>query len=155
MVKPPFLILPPLLILKLPYLMTKPPQPPAPVGPRWPGHLFVLDLVLHEDGLQLVALGEALQLLVGDGAHQGGLAALVGAQQAVEASEKDWRGVPERSRHCSERLGRRPTFFLGRNCDPSPSLDAEMMSHFGLGREEKYVVGMKGDARAWFEMAIF
>jgi len=42
--------------------------------------------VLHEDRLQLVALGEALQLLVGDGAHQGGLAALVGAQQAVETS---------------------------------------------------------------------
>lgn len=59
----------------------------APVAPVAPWcDLLVLDLVLHEDRLQLVALGEALQLLVGDGAHQGGLAALVGAQQAVETS---------------------------------------------------------------------
>ena len=47
--------------------------------------LLILDLMLHEDRLQLVALGEALELLVGDGAHQRGLAALVGAQEAVEA----------------------------------------------------------------------
>mmetsp|Transcript_78810 Transcript_78810/g.124366 ORF Transcript_78810/g.124366 Transcript_78810/m.124366 type:complete len:738 (-) Transcript_78810:18-2231(-) len=47
-------------------------------------HLFIFDLMLHEDGLQLISLGEALELLVGDGAHQRGLAALVGAQQAVE-----------------------------------------------------------------------
>jgi len=61
--------------------------PVAPVAPVAPWcDLLVLDLVLHEDRLQLVALGEALQLLVGDGAHQGGLAALVGAQQAVETS---------------------------------------------------------------------
>mmetsp|Transcript_31474 Transcript_31474/g.98731 ORF Transcript_31474/g.98731 Transcript_31474/m.98731 type:complete len:465 (-) Transcript_31474:435-1829(-) len=48
-------------------------------------HLFVLNLMLHEDALQFVALGEAFQLLVGDGAHQRGLPALVGSEEAVEA----------------------------------------------------------------------
>mmetsp|Transcript_70157 Transcript_70157/g.146772 ORF Transcript_70157/g.146772 Transcript_70157/m.146772 type:complete len:654 (-) Transcript_70157:1258-3219(-) len=48
-------------------------------------HLLVLDLVLHEDTLQLVTLGETFQLLVGDGSHEGRFTALVGAQQAVEA----------------------------------------------------------------------
>mmetsp|Transcript_9350 Transcript_9350/g.21219 ORF Transcript_9350/g.21219 Transcript_9350/m.21219 type:complete len:1082 (+) Transcript_9350:301-3546(+) len=47
--------------------------------------LLVLNLVLNEHALELVALGEALQLLVGDGTHQRGLAALVRAQEAVEA----------------------------------------------------------------------
>mmetsp|Transcript_108344 Transcript_108344/g.271561 ORF Transcript_108344/g.271561 Transcript_108344/m.271561 type:complete len:696 (+) Transcript_108344:201-2288(+) len=48
-------------------------------------HLLVLDLVLDEDTLELVTLGETLQLLVGDGAHQGRLTTLVRAQQTIEA----------------------------------------------------------------------
>mmetsp|Transcript_85261 Transcript_85261/g.241763 ORF Transcript_85261/g.241763 Transcript_85261/m.241763 type:complete len:462 (+) Transcript_85261:1866-3251(+) len=47
-------------------------------------HLFVLDLVLHEHALQLVALREALKLLVYDGTHERGLTALVRAQQTIE-----------------------------------------------------------------------
>mmetsp|Transcript_11054 Transcript_11054/g.19508 ORF Transcript_11054/g.19508 Transcript_11054/m.19508 type:complete len:205 (-) Transcript_11054:106-720(-) len=47
-------------------------------------NLLLLDLVLHEDTLQLIALREAFQLLVHDGTHQGRLAALVRPEQAVE-----------------------------------------------------------------------
>mmetsp|Transcript_42308 Transcript_42308/g.76508 ORF Transcript_42308/g.76508 Transcript_42308/m.76508 type:complete len:223 (+) Transcript_42308:1646-2314(+) len=48
-------------------------------------HLHVLDLVLHENALQLISLGEALELLVDDGTHESGLTALVWAQETVEA----------------------------------------------------------------------
>mmetsp|Transcript_18749 Transcript_18749/g.38671 ORF Transcript_18749/g.38671 Transcript_18749/m.38671 type:complete len:609 (+) Transcript_18749:1187-3013(+) len=47
--------------------------------------LLILNLVLDEDALQLVALGETFELLIGDGTHERGLAALVRAQEAVEA----------------------------------------------------------------------
>mmetsp|Transcript_5911 Transcript_5911/g.13185 ORF Transcript_5911/g.13185 Transcript_5911/m.13185 type:complete len:400 (-) Transcript_5911:1045-2244(-) len=48
-------------------------------------HLHILDLMLNEDTLQLITLREALQLLIGNGAHQCRLAALVWAKQAIEA----------------------------------------------------------------------
>merc|ERR1719335_1308609 len=46
--------------------------------------LLVLDLVLHEDTLQLVPLREALKLLVGNRAHQRRLPALVRPKEPVE-----------------------------------------------------------------------
>lgn len=46
--------------------------------------LALLDLVLDEDGLELVTLGEALNLLVGDGAHHGGLTAIVGTEETIK-----------------------------------------------------------------------
>eukprot|EP00438_Fugacium_kawagutii_P013084 Skav213385 [mRNA] locus=scaffold797:330873:332102:+ [translate_table: standard] len=59
-------------------------------------HLLIFDLMLHKHGLQLITFGEALQLLVGNGAHQGGLAALIGTQQAIEAIPLQVHlGIPE------------------------------------------------------------
>lgn len=45
--------------------------------------LLGVDVVLHVHRLELVLGRELLDLAVGDGAHQGGLAAAVGAAQAV------------------------------------------------------------------------
>ena len=45
-----------------------------------------IDVVLHVHSAQLLLGGEALQLSVGDGTHQGGLAAAVGAAEPVPAA---------------------------------------------------------------------
>ncbi|KAI6776795.1 hypothetical protein HG530_000740 [Fusarium avenaceum] len=54
-------------------------------GPVDGGHLSVLGVkvVLDEDGLDLVLLGEALNLLVVDGAHKSGLSGTVGTAKTV------------------------------------------------------------------------
>ncbi|TKW55191.1 hypothetical protein CTA1_1265 [Colletotrichum tanaceti] len=54
-------------------------------GPLNGGHLGVgrVEVVLDEDGLDLGLLGETLDLLVVDGAHEGGLAGTVGAAKTV------------------------------------------------------------------------
>ncbi|GJC94463.1 hypothetical protein ColKHC_03289 [Colletotrichum higginsianum] len=54
-------------------------------GPLNGSHLSVgrVEVVLDEDGLDLGLLGEALDLLVVDGAHEGGLAGTVGAAKTV------------------------------------------------------------------------
>mmetsp|Transcript_8483 Transcript_8483/g.18602 ORF Transcript_8483/g.18602 Transcript_8483/m.18602 type:complete len:1091 (+) Transcript_8483:303-3575(+) len=63
-------------------------------------NLLVLNLVLHENALQLVALREALELLVRNGTHQRGLTALVRPQQTVEpvALEMHLRITEQRER---------------------------------------------------------
>ncbi|TLD24339.1 hypothetical protein PspLS_06344 [Pyricularia sp. CBS 133598] len=54
-------------------------------GPVNGGHLSVsrVKVVLDEDGLDLALLGEALDLLVVDGTHEGGLSGTVGAAKTV------------------------------------------------------------------------
>ncbi|SPQ23864.1 1521e1a3-eedc-455a-b5da-4054f20718a4 [Thermothielavioides terrestris] len=54
-------------------------------GPINGGHFRIgrVQVVLDKDGLDFALLGEALDLLVVDGAHQGGLAGAVGAAQTV------------------------------------------------------------------------
>src|SRR5699024_7290479 len=54
-------------------------------GPANNGLLSIggVKVVLDVDGLDLVLLGEALKLLVVDGAHEGGLSRTVRAQQTV------------------------------------------------------------------------
>merc|ERR1719443_2738375 len=73
-------------------------------------HLLVLDLMLHEDASQLVPLGEALELLVGDGTHQGRLAALVGAKQSVEAAPLQVHLRLSEQRECA--VGEREGTFI-------------------------------------------
>ena len=45
--------------------------------------LLTLDIGLDEDGADLVSVGEALDLVVGDGAHEGSLTGIVAAEETV------------------------------------------------------------------------
>lgn len=57
-------------------------------GPGDGGHLSIgrVQVVLDEDSLDLVLLGETLDLLVVDGAHEGGLSGTVGTAKTVAAT---------------------------------------------------------------------
>ncbi|QBZ65042.1 hypothetical protein PoMZ_06746 [Pyricularia oryzae] len=84
-------------------------------GPVDGGHLSVsrVKVVLDEDGLDLALLGEALDLLVVDGAHEGGLSGTVGAAKTVTLAtletemglvEKNLGTVGERERAVAQVL---------------------------------------------------